>query len=320
MNQSRWDQERVQGDPRGPGGPPYGAAIRVLTPGFLTTIQDLGRFGHAHRGISASGAADPLALRAGNLLVGNAENAAALEMTLVGAEFEFETGAVIALTGSDFGAEFPQWAPIPVTAGQKLRLGPTKTGARAYLCVRGGIDAPLTLGSASAHLLTGVGGGPLRKGDRLRIGGNAVRKPRRTAANPPLWTASQTGSRIIRVTDGPQADWFHGELYEGDYTVTEECNRMGIRLRGAAIPSPAGGMLTEGVAMGAIQVPPDGQPIVLFVEHQTTGGYPKPANVISADFWRLGQLRPRDAARFERIGIERALELLQQQEQWLYSL
>ena len=95
---------------------------------------------------------------------------------------------------------------------------------------------------------------------------------------------------------------------------------MGIRLRGAAIPSAAGGMLTEGVAMGAIQVPPDGQPIVLFVEHQTTGGYPKPANVISADFWRLGQLRPRDEARFERIGIERALELLQQQEQWLYSL
>jgi len=292
------------------------SAIRVLTPGFLTTVQDLGRFGHAHRGISASGAADPLALRAGNLLVGNAENAAALEMTLVGGEFEFEGDAVIALTGSDFGADLPQWAPVPVTAGHKLRLGPTKTGARAYLCVRGGIDAPRTLGSASAHLLTGVGGGPVRKGDVLRIGGDAVRRPRRAAANPPQWTRVQT----IRVTDGPQSDWFHGELYEGAFTVTEECNRMGIRLRGAAIPSPAGGMLTEGVAMGAIQVPPDGQPIVLFVEHQTTGGYPKPANVISADFWRLGQLRPRDEARFERIGIERALELLQQQEQWLYSL
>ena len=111
-----------------------------------------------------------------------------------------------------------------------------------------------------------------------------------------------------------------GELYQGAYTVAEECNRMGIRLRGSAIPSPAGGMLTEGVAMGAIQVPPDGQPIVLFVEHQTTGGYPKPANVISADFRRLGQLRPRDEAQFERVEIERALELLQQQERWLYSL
>ena len=104
------------------------------------------------------------------------------------------------------------------------------------------------------------------------------------------------------------------------YTVAEECNRMGIRLAGAAIPSPAGGMLTEGVALGAIQVPPDGQPIVLFVEHQTTGGYPKPANVISADFWRLGQMRPRDEVRFEKVTIERALELLQAQEQWLYTL
>ena len=138
------------------------SAIRVLTPGFLTTVQDLGRFGQAHLGISASGAADPLAIRAGNLLVGNAENAAALEMTLAGGEFEFEADAVVALTGSDFGADLPQWAPVPVTAGQKLRLGPTRTGARAYLCVRGGIDVPRTLGSASAHLLTGVGGGPLR--------------------------------------------------------------------------------------------------------------------------------------------------------------
>ncbi len=292
------------------------SAIRVVTPGFLTTVQDLGRFGHAHLGISASGAADALAVRAGNLLVGNAENAPALEMTLLGGEFEFEGAAVIALTGSDFGADFPLWTPIPMKAGQKLRLGGTKTGARAYLCVRGGIDAPLTLGSASAHLLTGVGGGPLKKGDTLRIGEAAVRRPRPAALNPPQWAQSQT----IRLIDGPQADWFHGELYQGAYIVSEECNRMGIRLRGAAIPSPAGGMLTEGVAMGAIQAPPDGQPIVLFVEHQTTGGYPKPANVISADFWRLGQLRPRDRVRFERVDMERALELLQRQEQWLYSL
>src|ERR1700679_2060980 len=152
--------------------------FRVITPGFLTTIQDLGRFGHAHLGISASGAADPLALRAGNLLVGNAENAAALEMTLTGGEFEFESAAVIALTGSDFGGDLPRWAPVPVEAGYKLRLGATRAGARAYLCIRGEIDAPRTLGSASAHLLTGVGGGPLRKGDTLQIGGGAARGPR----------------------------------------------------------------------------------------------------------------------------------------------
>lgn len=290
--------------------------ITVLSPGLLTSIQDLGRYGQAHLGISASGAADPLAIRAGNLLVGNAENAPALEMTLSGGAFEFEHDAIVALTGSDFGAGLPLWVPIPVKAGQTLRFGATSSGARAYLCVRGGIEAPLTLGSASAHLLTGVGGGALRKGDTLHIGANAVRKPRAAAANPPQWTKNQ----VIRLTDGPQADWFHGEIYHGAYQVAEECNRMGIRLRGPAIPSPAGGMLTEGVAMGAIQVPPDGQPIILFVEHQTSGGYPKPANVISADYWRLGQIRPRDEVQFERMGIEPALKLLQQQERWLYSL
>jgi biotin-dependent carboxylase-like uncharacterized protein len=292
------------------------SAIRVLSPGFLTTVQDLGRYGHAHRGISASGAADALALRAGNLLVGNAENAAGLEMTLTGGEFEFEQDAVIALTGSDFGAGFPLWAPFEVRAGDVVRCDGTKTGARTYLTVRGGIDAPLTLGSASAHLLTGVGGAALRKGATLRIGDGAIRKPRGAAKNPPLWERAST----VRVTDGPQADWFQGEIYGGVYTVAEECNRMGIRLTGAAMGSPAGGMLTEGVALGAIQVPPDGQPIVLFVEHQTTGGYPKPANVISADFWRLGQMRPRDEVRFERVTIEQALELLQAQEKWLYTL
>jgi antagonist of KipI len=292
------------------------SAIRVLAPGFLTTIQDLGRFGHAHRGISASGAADPVALRAGNLLVGNAENAPALEMTLTGGEFEFEADVVIALTGSDFGAGIPLWTPVEMKSGEVLRCAGTKGGARCYLAVRGGIDAPMTLGSASAHLLTGVGGKPLRKGDTLRIGHGAIRKPRQAAKDPPRQERVST----VRVTDGPQWDWFSGEVYAAPYKVAEECNRMGIRLTGTPMPSPAGGMLTEGVALGAIQVPPDGQPIILFVEHQTTGGYPKPANVISADFWRLGQMRPRDEVRFERVTIDRALELLQAQEKWLYTL
>jgi antagonist of KipI len=125
---------------------------------------------------------------------------------------------------------------------------------------------------------------------------------------------------LLRLTPGPQAEWFSGDVFAAQYMVSEESNRMGLRLRGPSIASPAGHMLTEGVALGAIQVPPDGQPIILFVEHQTTGGYPKPANVISADFCRLGQLRPRDAVRFEHVTIERALRLLRDQEQWLYSL
>jgi len=308
--------------------------MRVISPGFLTTVQDLGRFGWAHFGVSASGAADALALRAGNLLAGNAENAAALEMTLVGGAFEFDTDAVIALTGSDFGAGLPMWSAVEIRAGQTVRCGATQSGARCYLAVRGGLAGPKAMGSASVHLMTGVGGRALGRGDVLEIGNDAVRQPRRPAPGVPefLRQALRHGPRhgmprvtlprvtLLRVTLGPQAAWFQDELYTGAWVVSEESNRMGIRLRGPAIPSPSGHMITEGVPLGAIQVPPDGQPIVLFVEHQTTGGYPKPANVISADFWRLGQLRPRDEVRFARVAMEHAVELLRDQEQWLYSL
>lgn len=289
-------------------------SVRVLSPGMQTTVQDLGRFGWAHFGVSPSGAADPLALRAANLLAGNAENAPALEMTLAGPALEFETAAVVVVTGSEFGAGVPLWTSVEIAAGSTLRFGATRSGARAYLAVRGGFAVPRPMGSASTHVMTGVGGRPLRAGDVLAIGDSTVRRPR-TGSAPPF---AATGP--LRVTEGPQADRFRGELYKATYTVAEESNRMGLRLRGAAIPSPPGAMLTEGVALGAVQVPPDGQPIILFVEHQTTGGYPKPANVVSADFWRLGQLRPRDQVAFELVGLERALELLREQERWLYSL
>jgi len=289
--------------------------VRVVRPGFQTTVQDLGRFGHAHQGVSASGAADAVALRAGNLLVGNAENAPALEMTLVGGAFAFESDTVIALTGSDFGAGYPLWQAVEIKAGAVVHCGASQSGARCYLAVRGGIDAPRVLGSASTHLLTGIGGRALRSGDILRIGDAAVRRPRRAQAVPQRQTEG-----VLRVTAGPQADWFGDALYRNCYIVQEESNRMGLRLRGPAIPSPTGTMLTEGVPLGAVQVPPDGQPIILFVEHQTTGGYPKPACVISADLSRVGQLRPRHEVRFELITIDEALSILQKQEQWLYSL
>ncbi|HLK47839.1 MAG TPA: biotin-dependent carboxyltransferase family protein [Bryobacteraceae bacterium] len=290
-------------------------AIRVVRPGLQTTVQDLGRFGFAHQGVSASGAADALALRAGNLLVGNAENAPALEMTLTGGEFEFEAAAMIALTGSDFDGGPPMWCPVEVKAGEVVRCGASQSGARCYLAVRGGIDVPKVLGSGSTHVLTGIGGGALRTGDVLRAGNAAVRRPRRESVSPP-----HLNDGALRVTEGPQAAWFGDELYRGSYAVQEESNRMGLRLRGSPIPSPAGTMLTEGVTLGAVQIPPDGQPIILFVEHQTTGGYPKPASVISADLTRVGQLRPRDGVAFERVTLEQAWELLRAQEEWLYSL
>lgn len=288
--------------------------IHVLEPGFQTTVQDLGRYGYAQFGVSASGAADALALRAGNLLVGNAENAASLEMTLRGAALAFEAAAVIALTGSDFASGLPLWTAVEVAAGTDIRCGPTRAGARCYLAVRGGIQAPKVLGSASAHLVTGIGGRALRKGDVLSVGADAIRRPRTRSAGPPV------ADGPLRTTAGPQAAWFGDELYTNAYRVTEASNRMGVRLDGPAVPSPLGHMVTEGVPLGAVQVPPDGQPIILFVEHQTTGGYPKPANVISADLWRVGQLRPRDEVAFRRVTMDEAFELLRQQEEWLYSL
>jgi biotin-dependent carboxylase-like uncharacterized protein len=290
----------------------------VLSPGLLTTVQDLGRPGFAHLGISASGAADALALRAGNLLVGNAENAPGLEMTLSGGTFEFDGEGVVAITGSEFDADVPLWTPIAVPAGGVVRCGAAKRGARACLCVRGGLAVAPVLGSASTHLFTGLGGfqgRALRRGDVLDIGDAAVRRPRASGIRPP-----DPGDGTLRATQGPQADRFTSDFYRIEWEVAEDSDRMGIRLRGPAIEGAGGGMQTEGVSLGAVQVPPAGQPIVLFVEHQTTGGYPKIANVISADFTRLGQLRPRDRVRFRETGFDEAVQLLRAQEEWLHEL
>lgn len=290
------------------GSSPSGNRIRVLAPGLLTTVQDLGRYGYAHLGVSASGAADPLSFRLGNLIVGNPENTPALEMTLVGGAFEFESEAVVCLVGSDFGV--PLWTPIRLQAGGTLRCGATRSGARCYLCVRGGIEIPLVLGSASTHVTTGLGGRVLRKGDVLEVGDRASHPVRRIEA-PPAWDRS-----VLRVTAGPQRHWFRDTL--GCYEVAEESNRMGLRLKGPKL-AYRGEMLTEGVSLGSVQVPPEGQPIVLFVEHQTTGGYPKIANVIAADLPAVGQLRPRDTVRFEEVSLETAMALKRVQEDWLHS-
>jgi antagonist of KipI len=318
--------------------------IQVQEPGLFTTVQDLGREGFGPLGVSASGVADAISLRLGNRLVGNAEGAAGLEMTLLGGTFLFPEGAAVALTGSDFGAtvdgaQVGVWTSMEVKPGQTLRLGPARSGARCYLCVRGGIEVKLFLGSASTHILSGLGGHEgraLRRGDVLGIGTanfgegewtgrnacptEGIRRRRLSARG-----LREVGARkVLRVTPGPQSDWFpeaaQRMFYESRYRVAEESNRMGIRLEGGAVPEVAGGkMISEGVSLGAIQVPDGGQPIILFVEQQTTGGYPKIANLISADFHCLGQLRPRDEIRFERVDWETARSLLREQEEFLSS-
>lgn len=305
--------------------------LTVLSPGLLTTVQDLGREGNGPIGVSASGAADALSLRIGNKLVGNPERAAALEMTLLGGTFQFSQDATIALVGSDFGSMLddravPLYATVSVQAGQTIRFGPTKSGARAYLCIRGGISVPELLGSRSTHLLSGMGGfegRALRKGDALPLG-DVANLPSPQSFDE-RWHALLAPRKTIRVTPGPQWDNFseavRKNFLEQTYVVTEEANRMGIRLKGSQFElASTGEMITEGVSLGAIQVTPSGQPIILFVEQQTTGGYPKIANVIAADLSSVGQLRPRDEIRFELVTMEAARELYREQEQLLASL
>jgi antagonist of KipI len=309
------------------------SVIEVRAPGLLTTVQDLGREGFGPMGVSTSGAADPVALRIGNKLVGNAEGAAALEMTLLGGTFLFPERSVVALTGADFGPALDDrplemWSSVEIRAGQTLRAGPTRAGARCYLCIRGGIDVKLFLGSASTHLLSGLGGfegRALRKGDVLKIGTTSGGFRTFRKISVATRAATQLATRkVLRVTAGPQSDWFSQQaqkaFYAGTYHVAEESNRMGLRLEGPAIPSASGGeMISEGVSLGAIQITAGGLPIILFVEQQTTGGYPKIANVISADLSSLGQLRPRDEIRFERVEMETARALLMEQEKLLTS-
>lgn len=302
--------------------------IQVQAPGLFTTVQDLGREGFGPLGVSASGAADPISLRLGNRLVGNPDNAAALEMTLLGGAFLFPDGAVLALSGSDFGATLDHvpvdpWMSFEARPGHTLRLGPTHSGARSYLCVQGGIAVKPFLGSASTHTLSGLGGfegRPLRKGDVLSFASASQSYRRRTMA--PHIFSRLSHRKILRCTAGPQSEWFSESsqhlFYNSTYRVAEESNRMGLRLEGPSIPVSSGGhMITEGVSLGAIQVPGGGLPIILFVEQQTTGGYPKIANVISADLTSVGQLRPRDEIRFERVTFEVARALFQEQEQLL---
>jgi len=306
------------------------SSLVVESPGLLTTVQDLGRVGFGTLGVSPSGAADRVSLRLGNLLVGNAAGAAALEMTLTGGSFAFPEGAVVALTGADLratlgGRTAEMWTPHAVLPGAKLTLGPTKNFARGYLAVAGGIQVKPFLGSASTHLLSALGGfegRALRKGDVLSLGEPAKKiRKRRISLN--VLQSLQPG-RVLRVTEGPQGDQFPGEVWErflkATFRVTEESDRMGLRLEGSSLAIPGGGkMITEGVCFGAIQVTPSGQPIVLSVEQQTTGGYPKIANVIGVDLHRLGQLRPRDEIRFERTSFAVARSLWIEQEQLLTS-
>lgn len=301
-------------------------AIEVLTPGMQTTVQDLGRPGYGHLGVSACGAADPLALRLGNLIAGNGEGAAALEMTLLGGRFRFLGPALFVLAGADFAATldgFPVqlWTPYFIRAGQTLALGGVRTGARCYLCLQGGLQVQASLGSCSTHVPSGIGGmdgRPLIKGDLLAVRAPAYHYATRSIRGGAL-ERLRPASDVLRVTGSAQTADFAEEslnnLLSVPWSVQSDSNRMGVRLTGVPLEAPfSGNMTTEGAALGSIQVTPSGDPVILFVDHQTTGGYPKIGCVISADHWRVGQLRPRQKLQFVHVSFEEARLLLLEQE------
>jgi antagonist of KipI len=212
--------------------------------------------------------------------------------------------------------------PVQVDAGFVLECGPLRDGTRTYVAIAGAVDVPIVLGSASTHLAAGFGGfhgRALKKGDVLKIG-SEVRDS--IDGNVTKLRELSRPRKTIRVTKGPQVHLFDddaiGQLCASEYVVTEQSNRLGLRLSGVALkPVGPGELLTEGVSLGAIQIPPNGQPIVLFVDQQTTGGYPKLANVIAADMHCIGQLRPRDTVRFEMVSMEDAIRVLREQERAL---
>ncbi|MFI7574568.1 biotin-dependent carboxyltransferase family protein [Micromonospora sp. NPDC049497] len=276
--------------------------IEVLRAGALTTVQDLGRPGWAHLGVPRSGALDPDALRLANRLVGNPESAAGLEITLTGCELRFRLAATVALTGADVavrvgGRPGDTGRPLSVSAGAVLRVDAPRAGLRTWLAVGGGIAVEPVLGSRATDTLSGLGPPPLRDGDRLPVGAPAgPPAPVDVTVAPPVPDEVRLTVRL-----GPRDDWFtaaaRDRLLRSAYAVSPLSNRVGARLTGAPLPRAVAGELpSEGIVLGAVQVPADGQPLVFLADHPTTGGYPV-IGVVD-DVTPLAQARPGTTVRF----------------------
>ena len=300
--------------------------IRVIQPGALTTVQDLGRFGYQQYGVPVAGAMDPRSLKLANLLLGNAPGEAALEITVLGPELVFDETNYIALTGGDLGAvldgkPLPRYRAVRAEAGQTLRFAGLKSGCRAYLAFAGGPDIPPVRGSRSTYMKAGIGG---YQGRKLEAGdGLKFRDPQ---PDLPFPERRRIGTDFIpqklyelHVIPGPQDDHFTEEglktFFSEVYTVGAESDRMGCRLEGPAIEHKHGAdIISDGIAFGAVQVPSSGKPIIMAADRQTTGGYAKIATVISADFRFLGQLRAGDKVHFILVTVEEAQTLMRMEQ------
>ena len=277
--------------------------IEVVEPGLLTSVQDpVGRRGWRYLGVPVGGAADAWSARLANRLVGNPDDAAVLEATLHGPTVRVASSTVLAVTGGlqamVDGLPLPQASARAVRPGSVVRIGPG-SGARGYLAVAGGIEVDLVLGSRSTDLRTGFGGHEgraLRGGDRLPVG-----RPR---GSPMRWTGRLPAPQPIRVVAGPHAEDRLPGLISGEWTVSAEADRTAVRLDPAL--DGGGEVASLGLPLGAVQLPPDGRPIVMLADRPVTGGYLVPAVVIGADVGRVAQLRPGDAVRLASVSLDEA--------------
>ncbi len=297
-------------------------SITVLHPGMLTTIQDQGRTGYQQFGVPVSGTVDPRSAAVANILAGNEEGEAVLECTVMGPQLRFDEPAVIAIAGADLGptldgAPVDNYRAVRVSAGQVLRFTGPRCGCRAFIAVAGGLDIPEVMGSRSTYMKAKIGGFKGRKLEKedvlnLRAPGAEPKALEGRSIAPEFRARAEY---TLRVVLGPQDDAFTAAGIEtfltGVYAVTAEFDRMGCRMEGPEIAhETSGDIISDGIAFGAIQVPSSGQPIVMLADRQTTGGYTKIANVISADFRVLGQLKSGDKVRFEKISLSAAQEAL----------
>lgn len=305
--------------------------FRVLEPGLYTTVQDKGRYGYQQFGIPISGAMDQFAYRVANLLVGNPEEAAVLEMTVFGPRLEVLAEVDIAVTGADMPITINDevakgWTSLRVRPGDVVVLKQVRSGCRAYLAVTGGIDVPMVMGSRSTYVggkLGGYQGRPLKKGDLLACRpAEPLKAPRKLS---PSFIPRYTSEILLRAVPGPQDDYFDEGLrifFDSEFKVSTRADRMGYRLEGPVIPHRKGvpqSIISEPSVPGGVQIPPDGQPIILLLE-QTVGGYTKIATVISTDISRVAQAKPGDRIRFEQVDLETAYGVLRAQEQTLQKI
>ena len=314
-------------------------SIHVLSPGFLSTVQDDGRNGHRNVGVSSGGALDAHGLRIANLVVGNEESAAGLEITLGGLRLRFDDTRVIAWCGGKFDVRFAgrllsAGRPVLTRAGDELTIDRPEVGCRAWLAISGGIDVPQLLGSRSTDLRAkfgGVEGRALQVSDVLQLGANpkrahelviALERPREASwFAPPEWAAPASRGPVLRVMRG--SEWLRFDpasreaLLRETFAVTPQADRMGVRLAGPSLHHRGAELPSEAVAAGTIQVPPSGEPIVLLPDCQTIGGYPKLAHVITVDLPLAAQLRPGDQVRFQLVRLAEAHRLLLRREREL---